>query len=134
VAGRPRRAGGDLRRLARRLHRRHRRAQPPLLRRGAAQLRGDRGLVPRSGRVRRLAASDLQRARAVNVAPFDLAAELARFRADLPIEAASTPPSSWYTHAEVLALELDTVFRRSWQYACPRDRVALPGSYVRVDV
>jgi len=70
----------------------------------------------------------------VSVAEFDLAAELARFRADLPIEAASTPPSSWYTRPEVLAREIDTVFRRSWQYACPRERVATSGSYVRVDV
>jgi choline monooxygenase len=64
----------------------------------------------------------------------DLEAELARFRVDLPIEAASTPPASWYTDARVLEREKETVFRNSWQYACPADRVARPGSYVRVDV
>jgi len=64
----------------------------------------------------------------------DLAAELARFRTDLPIEAAATPPASWYTDPAVLAREGETVFRRSWQYACPTDRVARPGSYVRVDL
>jgi choline monooxygenase len=64
----------------------------------------------------------------------DLEAELTRFRTDLPIEAASTPPASWYTHAAILAREAETVFRRSWQYACPTDRVAEPGSYVRVDI
>ncbi len=70
----------------------------------------------------------------MNETNIDLAAELARFRTDLPVEAASTPPSSWYTHPAVLAREIETVFRRSWQYACPADRVAAPGSYVRVDV
>jgi choline monooxygenase len=64
----------------------------------------------------------------------DLTREIARFRTDLPIEAASTPPSSWYTAPEILAREGETVFRRSWQYACPADRVATAGSYVRVDV
>jgi choline monooxygenase len=64
----------------------------------------------------------------------DLAAELARFQSDLPIEAASTPPASWYTRPEVLAREAETVFRRSWQYACPSARVSVPGSYVRVDL
>ena len=64
----------------------------------------------------------------------DLGLELGRFRADLPIEAASTPPASWYTEAAILAREGETVFRRSWQYACPSDRVARPGDYVRVDI
>ena len=64
----------------------------------------------------------------------DVEHEVRRFRADLPIEAASTPPSSWYTQPALLAREGETVFRRSWQYACPTDRVAAPGSYVRVDV
>jgi len=70
----------------------------------------------------------------MNESEIDLAQELARFRADLRVEAASTPPSSWYTHPAVLARESATVFRRSWQYACPTDRVAAPGDYVRVDV
>jgi choline monooxygenase len=64
----------------------------------------------------------------------DLSAELERFRDELPIEAASTPPASWYTHPALLARESETVFRRSWQYACPTQLVAEPGSYVRVDV
>ncbi len=64
----------------------------------------------------------------------DLARELARFRSDLRVEAAATPPSTWYTQPAVLAREATTVFRRSWQYACPAERVATPGSYVRVDV
>ena len=63
----------------------------------------------------------------------DLEAELARFRDDLPIEEAATPPSSWYTSAEFFEHEKETVFARSWQYACPLDRVAHPGDYVRVD-
>lgn len=64
----------------------------------------------------------------------DVEHEIRRFRTDLPIEAAATPPSSWYTAPALLARESETVFRRSWQYACPSDRVATPGSYVRVDV
>jgi phenylpropionate dioxygenase-like ring-hydroxylating dioxygenase large terminal subunit len=64
----------------------------------------------------------------------DLALELERFQDDLSIEEAATPPASWYTSPAVLAREAETVFRRSWQYACPTDRVAAPGSYVRVDV
>jgi choline monooxygenase len=70
----------------------------------------------------------------VSTRTFDLALELARFRADLPIEAAHTPPASWYTHPAVLARELESVFQSSWQYACPADRVARPKSYVRVDL
>ena len=70
----------------------------------------------------------------MNRSNLDVPAELARFRTDLPIEAAATPPSSWYTQDEILAREAETVFRRSWQYACPSDRVGAPGSYVRVDV
>ena len=68
------------------------------------------------------------RARAI-----DLDAELARFRDDLPIEEAATPPSSWYTSAEFFEREKETVFARAWHYACPLDRVAHPGDYVRVD-
>ncbi|MSR63117.1 MAG: aromatic ring-hydroxylating dioxygenase subunit alpha [Planctomycetes bacterium] len=64
----------------------------------------------------------------------DLRVELQRFRDELPIEAASTPPASWYTRAEVLERETETTFRDSWQYVCPSDRVAAPGSYVRVDI
>ena len=43
----------------------------------------------------------------------DLEAELARFDGDLAIEAAATPPASWYTHPAVLARESETVFRGS---------------------
>jgi len=64
----------------------------------------------------------------------DVRREVERFRADLPIEEASTPPSTWYTRAELFAREQETVFRRSWQFACPTDLVAQPGSYVRFDL
>ena len=63
----------------------------------------------------------------------DVEAELARFDGELSIEAAATPPASWYVHPAVLAREAETVFRASWQYACPADLVAHPGSYARVD-
>ena len=62
-----------------------------------------------------------------------MAHEVRRFRHDLPIEEAATPPASWYTRRELNELEQRTVFRRSWQYACPTDMLARPGEYVRVD-
>ena len=42
--------------------------------------------------------------------------ELARFDTSLPIEAASTPPASWYRSPELLAREKDAVFGHSWQF------------------
>jgi len=70
----------------------------------------------------------------VNTSTLDVAREVARFRADLDIEEASTPPSSWYTSPALFAREVETVFRSSWQFACPLDRVRGPGSYVRFDL
>ena len=64
----------------------------------------------------------------------DAAQEVRRFRHELPIEEAHTPPASWYTSRALFELEQRTVFRRSWQYACPTDLVARPGEYVRVDL
>ncbi len=63
----------------------------------------------------------------------DIGREVQRFHAETPIAQASTPPSSWYTWPEFLELEKRTVFRRSWQYACPLDKLQRPGAYVRVD-
>ncbi len=66
--------------------------------------------------------------------PCDPRAELERFRPDLPIEEASTPPASWYTTPEFFEREVETVFRRTWQYACPLEKLARPGDFVRVDL
>jgi choline monooxygenase len=40
---------------------------------------------------------------------------VAEFDPAVPLEAAVTPPSGWYTDADFLRLELDRVFLRGWQ-------------------
>lgn len=40
-----------------------------------------------------------------------------KFDPKLPIEKASTPPSSWYTNPSFLELEFDRIFHRGWQVA-----------------
>ena len=40
---------------------------------------------------------------------------VAEFDPAVPLEAAVTPPSGWYTDADLLRLELDRVFLRGWQ-------------------
>jgi choline monooxygenase len=55
--------------------------------------------------------------------------EIARFDAQLPIEDAWTPPASWYTSAEVYALERRAVFRPSWQPVARLADLDAPGNY-----
>jgi phenylpropionate dioxygenase-like ring-hydroxylating dioxygenase large terminal subunit len=43
--------------------------------------------------------------------------------------AQATLPWSWYSDPEVLRREQERIFRRAWQYVCPLDLVAEPGSY-----
>src|SRR5688572_29314759 len=43
-------------------------------------------------------------------------------------------PASWYADAEVLALEQQRIFRRSWQYAGRADQVAEPGCFITTEV
>jgi choline monooxygenase len=52
----------------------------------------------------------------------------------LPVELASTLIPDAYTSAEFQALELETIFARSWVPVCVTDEVAEPGSYVVADV
>ena len=52
----------------------------------------------------------------------------------LPLDHASTIPSSWYTNKDFYELELKTVFSRSWQLAARRDQVTKPGDYVTSDI
>src|ERR1051325_6159824 len=52
----------------------------------------------------------------------------------LPLDRASTIPSSWYTNKDFYELELKTVFSRSWQLAARSDQVSEPGSYVTSDI
>ncbi len=59
-----------------------------------------------------------------------LRAEIERFDPSVPIEAAWTPPCSWYTDPEIFALERAAVFRHSWQPVARVDQLAEPGSYV----
>ena len=47
---------------------------------------------------------------------------------DLPLDHASTIPSSWYTSKDFYELELKTVFSRSWQLAGRMDQVSEPGN------
>lgn len=51
------------------------------------------------------------------------------FNTALPIEEAITPPSAWYTEAEIARLELQTVFRRTWQPVGRVSQVQAPGDY-----
>jgi choline monooxygenase len=48
----------------------------------------------------------------------------------LPLEEGWTLPAPWYSDADVHALELRTIFERTWQYAGPAERVAQPGSFL----
>jgi choline monooxygenase len=52
----------------------------------------------------------------------------------LPLDEASTSPSSWYIDPRVLALEQRTVFSRSWQVAARVDQVREPGQYVTCEI
>jgi len=47
--------------------------------------------------------------------------------------ALETLPYAWYSSADVLRLERERIFARSWQYAGRADEVAEPGSFVAVD-
>ncbi len=53
---------------------------------------------------------------------------------DLPLDHASTIPSSWYTNKDFYELELKTVFSRSWQLAGRLDQLTEPGDYVTADI
>lgn len=48
----------------------------------------------------------------------------------LPIEVAPTPPSAWYTSAEILERETATLFRDSWQFVARTDELKNPGDFV----
>src|SRR5262249_48763377 len=44
------------------------------------------------------------------------------------LERGLTLPASWYADAEILRLEQERIFRRSWHYAGPLEQVAEPGA------
>ena len=53
---------------------------------------------------------------------------------NVPLDQASTIPSSWYTDKDFYDLELKSVFSRSWQLAGRLDQVSQPGQYVTSDI
>jgi choline monooxygenase len=66
--------------------------------------------------------------------PNDLAAKLANFNADLPLEQAHTIPSFWYTDPEVYAAECRTVFGGTWQAAGRLEQLAELGAFITADI
>jgi len=59
---------------------------------------------------------------------------LDQYDPSLPLDLASTIPSSWYVDRELYDLELKTVFSNSWQLAGRLDQVSQPGQYVTTDI
>ena len=45
------------------------------------------------------------------------------------LAAGMTLPASWYSDADMIRLEQEAIFKRSWQYAGPAERVAEPGDW-----
>ena len=50
------------------------------------------------------------------------------------LERGLTLPASWYSEPEILRLEHDAIFRRSWQYAGPLEQVSEPGAFFTCQV
>lgn len=59
----------------------------------------------------------------------ELERELESFDPALPIEAARTPPASWYDSADLATLERRALFRRRWMAVGRAEQVAGPGRY-----
>lgn len=53
---------------------------------------------------------------------------------NVPLDQATTIPSSWYVDERIHALELETVFARSWQFAARADQLERPGAYVTLEI
>src|SRR4030095_8408023 len=64
----------------------------------------------------------------------DLKKIISDYNPELPLERASTIPSSWYTNTDLYNLELKTVFAKSWQLAARAGQVTQPGHYVTTDI
>src|ERR1044072_5399379 len=65
---------------------------------------------------------------------FNIKEIVKQYDPNLPLDRASTIPSSWYTNKDFYKLELQTVFSRSWQLAARSDQVSEPGCYVTSDI
>lgn len=57
-----------------------------------------------------------------------------QFDPSIPVEAATTPPASWYTDPRVLQLEREQVFQKAWVPVGRVDQLPSPGSYFTGDV
>jgi choline monooxygenase len=53
---------------------------------------------------------------------------------DAPLSQASTIPSSWYTNENLFAVETQTVFSNSWQFAARSDQLINPGNYITTEI
>lgn len=60
--------------------------------------------------------------------------QLADFDPDLPLERASTLPSSWYRDPAILDLEVQHIFRRTWQPVGLAHQVNEPGAYFTTEL
>ena len=56
--------------------------------------------------------------------------DIERFDGTLPLESASTPPSTWYTDPGIYRLEMQRVLGANWLIAARADKVDEPGTYV----
>jgi choline monooxygenase len=59
---------------------------------------------------------------------------IASYHPQKPLAQASTIPAGWYTDPRVFALELATVFRRSWQVAGRAAQLRAPGDYIACEL
>jgi choline monooxygenase len=57
-----------------------------------------------------------------------------RYDPALPLEAASTIPAAWYVDPRIHALERDTTFARTWQFAARADQVREPGQFATSEI
>ncbi|XP_023329334.1 choline monooxygenase, chloroplastic [Eurytemora carolleeae] len=55
--------------------------------------------------------------------------EVGRWNPDIPVEEATTPPSSWFINSDIYTLEKQAVFARSWICVGRRDQVQNTGDY-----
>ncbi|MFQ5512307.1 MAG: aromatic ring-hydroxylating dioxygenase subunit alpha [Candidatus Krumholzibacteriia bacterium] len=62
--------------------------------------------------------------------PDDPRREIHRFDLSVPLDSASTPPSSWYTDPAVHRIEMRRVLGNNWLAAARAGQVATPGRYV----
>ena len=57
-----------------------------------------------------------------------------QYKADDPLEEASTPPSSWYIDKRIETLETESVFTNNWLIAARLDQLQDKGQYVATTI